>query len=690
MLATSLARMQQHVLDDGIGALAVLDHFPEIVLQEAGQFIDFLADIVGKGGRLERIVQFIGQFRRKRREIIDEIERVLDLVGDAGGELTEGGEFLGLHQAVLRGAQFVQRGRQLPGACLYLIEQPYILDRDHRLVGEGLEQLDVFFGKSAGLLARHADYPDRRSVAHQRREQHAAIAAQSREIAHASFGFGIDHLRGLALADQPERRKVGEPHWERSSQGFVRCRPGRGESRQVNKVLDEAKDRGREAADQPVGAGRNGLEHRLHVRGRTGDDLQDVGRRGLTLQCLPRLVEQAYILDCNHRLVGKGLEQGNLLIAVGARIGPAHRDRPDWLSLTQHRHSHLAARPQGFDHLPRQRRHRLIGFDVGDKVRPARPDSASRRRVVSGGPGKHLLHLVETRLAQPVSGDQLDNAVVVAIHAPHAAPAQPHRAFDDHVEYRLHVGRRTGDDLEDVGRGRLPVEGLFGLVEQPRILDGDDGLIGKALLKRKLFGREGKQPVTVDNQRTDRGTFASQWGAAHRARAGGTCEGQAGPVRHRRIDAVEVGNVDLLVPRDDLARQVLPADRDAGQRNGRADMLGTGTETVGLTPLAVLGELDRGAGGAEQPPAGLGDLLQRPRRVGRSAGDRAQDFGAGGLPILHGAQLGPQPGILLPEIGRHVRGKRGHSFKSIRTGPGGTAPNQQEPASQGSILRARR
>ena len=45
------------------------------------------------------------------REIIDEIERVLDLVRDAGGELTKRGEFLRLDQAILRGAQVLQRFR---------------------------------------------------------------------------------------------------------------------------------------------------------------------------------------------------------------------------------------------------------------------------------------------------------------------------------------------------------------------------------------------------------------------------------------------------------------------------------------------------------------------------------------------------------------------------------------------------
>ena len=100
--------MQQHVLDDGVGALAVLHDLFEIVLQHAGQFVDFSADLAVHRDRLEHVIQFVGQFRRQRREIIDEVERVLDLVRDAGGELAERGELLGLHQAILRGAKVVE------------------------------------------------------------------------------------------------------------------------------------------------------------------------------------------------------------------------------------------------------------------------------------------------------------------------------------------------------------------------------------------------------------------------------------------------------------------------------------------------------------------------------------------------------------------------------------------------------
>jgi Integrase core domain len=43
----------------------------------------------------------------QRRKVIDEIERILDLMRDTGRELTERGEFLGLHKAVLRVTKIV-------------------------------------------------------------------------------------------------------------------------------------------------------------------------------------------------------------------------------------------------------------------------------------------------------------------------------------------------------------------------------------------------------------------------------------------------------------------------------------------------------------------------------------------------------------------------------------------------------
>ena len=97
VFARAFARMQQHVLDDGIGALAVLHDLVEIALQRIRNLIDLGAQLCRRGALLQGLPQFIDQLGGDAREIIDEIERVLDLVRDAGGELTKRGKFLCLH-----------------------------------------------------------------------------------------------------------------------------------------------------------------------------------------------------------------------------------------------------------------------------------------------------------------------------------------------------------------------------------------------------------------------------------------------------------------------------------------------------------------------------------------------------------------------------------------------------------------
>src|SRR5438094_9119728 len=89
-------------------------------------------------------------------------------------------------------------------------------------------------------------------------------------------------------------------------------------------TIDKAQHGGRVSADQPVGAGRNRLEYRLHVRRRAGDHLQDVGGGGLPLQRLPGLVEQPGVLDGDYSLIGEAFQQRKLL--VSERLRPVSMD----------------------------------------------------------------------------------------------------------------------------------------------------------------------------------------------------------------------------------------------------------------------------------------------------------------------------------------------------------------------------
>src|SRR5258706_294329 len=99
-------------------------------------------------------------------------------------------------------------------------------------------------------------------------------------------------------------------------------------------------------------------------------------------------------------------------------------------------------------------------------------------------------------------------------------------------------------------------------IEQPRVLDGDDGLVRKTLLKREFLGGERNGPVAVDDEDTDRLALASKRRAGHGAGARRARGRQSGPVGDLWIDIVDVGNVNLPVFEQDRAGHVMPANPD--------------------------------------------------------------------------------------------------------------------------------
>src|SRR5262249_56508901 len=79
-----------------------------------------------------------------------------------------------------------------------------------------------------------------------------------------------------------------------------------------------AKDNSHLRFTQPCGRVDKGIEHGLQIEGRATDDLEHVGGRGLLLQRLAQLVEQPGILDGDDGLVGKILDQLELLFGKRA------------------------------------------------------------------------------------------------------------------------------------------------------------------------------------------------------------------------------------------------------------------------------------------------------------------------------------------------------------------------------------
>ena len=96
-------------------------------------------------------------------------------------------------------------------------------------------------------------------------------------------------------------------------------------------------------------------------------------------------------------------------------------------------------------------------------------------------------------------------------------PTNPGRALDDSVKHRLHVRGRAADDTEHLGRRCLMLQGFaqfcvafLEFFEQPDVLDGDDGLIGKGFEKSDLLLRERTNFRSANHDRADRHPLAQQ------------------------------------------------------------------------------------------------------------------------------------------------------------------------------------
>ena len=68
---------------------------------------------------------------------------------------------------------------------------------------------------------------------------------------------------------------------------------------------------------------------------------------------------------------------------------------------------------------------------------------------------------------------------------------QPRRTLGDRIKNRLNIRRRAGNDAQDFARRRLLLQRLFEFVEQPHILDRDDGLVGESFKQLDLRRGEG-------------------------------------------------------------------------------------------------------------------------------------------------------------------------------------------------------
>ena len=81
--------------------------------------------------------------------------------------------------------------------------------------------------------------------------------------------------------------------------------------------------------------------------------------------------------------------------------------------------------------------------------------------------------------------------------------ADARRVRQHGLEHRLQIDQANADDLEHVGGGGLLLQRFAQLVEQARILDGDNGLRGEVLHQLDLLVGEWPHLLAVDDDRAD-------------------------------------------------------------------------------------------------------------------------------------------------------------------------------------------
>ena len=157
----------------------MLHDLVEIAAQRVHQFGDLAAPLVVEAHVPEGFLQLINQFSRHPGEIVDEIERVLDLVCDSRCQLTERSEFLCLNQPVLRRAQILQRRRQFASAGLNAFEQANILNRNRCLVSKCCNQFNLLVSEWPDFGTCQRQNADWSAFAQHRNTKNRAIGIES-------------------------------------------------------------------------------------------------------------------------------------------------------------------------------------------------------------------------------------------------------------------------------------------------------------------------------------------------------------------------------------------------------------------------------------------------------------------------------------------------------------------------------
>ena len=150
---------------------------------------------------------------------------------------------------------------------LRLVEQPRVLDRDHRLIGEGAQQAELLVVEAHVRLARDGDHAHALPLPHHRRHQDGEVARllprQAKAGRHVRTVHDVGQVHLSSLADDHGTGGLFERPGV-ACRGIRARRPMHRRQMQLAVTRSE-KDRRAPAVEQAFGAGQYALEHRLGI-----------------------------------------------------------------------------------------------------------------------------------------------------------------------------------------------------------------------------------------------------------------------------------------------------------------------------------------------------------------------------------------------------------------------------------------
>ncbi len=228
------------------------------------------------------------------------------------------------------------------------LKQTHVLDRYRCLVGERRSQFDLFIGEGPHRIARQHDDAYRSSFAHQRNAEHGSESAKLLSLRQGIFRIArnIPNLDRSTLSHRAPKH-CPAPRHNRAVSHIIVVFMRKAKACNVRICVSFwAMDSSAVRLAEACCGLDEGIEHRLQIESRAADDLQHVGggrllSEGFSQFLCARLhfVEQAYILDRNHRLVGKCRDQLDLLISEWLHGSSDKTYHSNWSPLSQQRNA---------------------------------------------------------------------------------------------------------------------------------------------------------------------------------------------------------------------------------------------------------------------------------------------------------------------------------------------------------------